>query len=48
MPHMIINYTLLQRYEILVKELYTEPKNEEILGTFLDSVITDVCVGGSN
>ena len=38
----IVNQTLLQRYEKLAKELYTEPKNEEILGTFLHPVIRDV------
>ena len=49
MPGTIINHTLLRRYETLVKELYTYPKNEEILGTFLhSSVIPDVCVDEIN
>ena len=34
MPGTIINHTLLRRYETLVKELYTYPKNEEILERF--------------
>ena len=31
----IINHHLLVRYESLLKELYIEPKDEEIIGTFL-------------
>ena len=31
----IINHHLLVRYELLLKELYIEPKDEEIIGTFL-------------
>ena len=31
----IINHHLLVRYESLLKELYIEPKGEEIIGTFL-------------
>ena len=31
----IIIRHLLFRYESLLKELYTEPKDEEIIGTFL-------------
>lgn len=30
------NMNVLKKYEDLVKELYVEPKNEEILGTFVD------------
>ena len=35
MPGTVINQLLMQRYKQLVKTLYTEPKEEEILGTFL-------------
>ena len=31
----IINHQLLVQYELLLKELYIEPKDEEIIGTFL-------------
>ena len=31
----IINHHLLVRYELLLKELSIEPKDEEIIGTFL-------------
>lgn len=31
----IINHVLMARYEELLNELYTEPKEEEIIGTFL-------------
>ena len=31
----IVNHLLLVRYESLLKELYIEPKDEEIIGTFL-------------
>ena len=31
----IINHHLLVRYESLLKELHIEPKDEEIIGTFL-------------
>ena len=31
----IINHHLLVRYKSLLKELYIEPKDEEIIGTFL-------------
>ena len=35
----IVNYTLLQRYETLLRELYTKLNKEEAMGTFLsDSV----------
>ena len=32
---MMVNHHLLVRYESLLKELYIEPKDEEIIGTFL-------------
>ena len=35
MPGTVINQLLMQRYKQLVKTLYTEPKKEEIFGTFL-------------
>ena len=35
MPVSVVNYRLLSRYEILLRNLYTEPKYEEIMGTFL-------------
>ena len=31
----VVNHLLLVRYEKLLKELYTEPKEEEIVATFL-------------
>ena len=31
----VVNHHLLIRYESLLKELYIEPKDEEIVGTFL-------------
>ena len=31
----VINQLLMERYKQLVETLYTEPKEEEILGTFL-------------
>ena len=31
----VVNHLLLIRYESLLKELYIEPKDEEIVGTFL-------------
>ena len=31
----IINHHLLVRYESMLKELYIEPKDEEVIGTFL-------------
>ena len=45
----IINHLLIARYEKLLGELYLEPKDEEIMGTFLsvirenDFVRTDQC-----
>ena len=35
MPGTVINQLLMGRYKQLVETLYTEPKEEEILGTFL-------------
>ena len=35
MPDTVINQLLMERYKQLVEILYTEPKEEEILGTFL-------------
>ena len=34
-PCTVINQLLMERYKQLVETLYTEPKEEEILGTFL-------------
>ena len=31
----IVNHTLLQRYDTLLREIYTEPREEEVMGTFL-------------
>ena len=31
----IVNHLILQKYETLLKELYIEPKEEAIIGTFL-------------
>lgn len=33
----VVNHLLLTRYETLLEELYIEPKNEEIVGTFLSA-----------
>ena len=35
MPGTVINQLLMERYKQLVETLYTEPKEEEILRTFL-------------
>ena len=35
MPGTVINQLLMERYKQLVETLYTEPKEEKILGTFL-------------
>ena len=35
MPGAVINQLLMERYKQLVETLYTEPKEQEILGTFL-------------
>ena len=34
-PGSIMNHLLIARYEKLLGELYLEPKDEEIMGTFL-------------
>ena len=38
----IVNHTLLQDCEILLRELYTEPKEDEVMGTFLSGPEADV------
>ena len=35
MPGTVINQLLMERYKQLVETLYTEPKEDQILGTFL-------------
>ena len=35
MPGTVINQLLMERYNQLVETLHTEPKEDEILGTFL-------------
>ena len=40
MPGTVINQLLMERYNQLVETLYTEPKEEEILGRFLQLVNT--------
>ena len=37
MPGSVVNHLLLTRYENLLKELYVEPKDEQIIGTFLSA-----------
>ena len=41
MPDTVINQLLMERYKQLVETLYTESKEEEILGTFLQLENTD-------
>ena len=41
MPGTVSNLLVLEKYWQLVEELYTEPKNEEILGSILHSIVTD-------
>ena len=41
MPGTASNVLVLEKYWQLVEELYTEPKNEEILGSFLHAIVTD-------
>ena len=43
MPGTVSNLLVLEKYWQLVEELYTEPKNEEILGSFLHAIVTDQC-----
>ena len=40
MPETVSNPLVLEKYWQLV-ELYTEPKNEEILGSILHDIVTD-------
>ena len=35
MPGTILNQLLMEQFKQLVQEKYVEPKNEEILGSFL-------------
>ena len=37
-PGTCINILLLERYKKLVEETYTEPKNEEILGSYINKL----------
>ena len=46
-PGSIMNHLLIARYETLLGELYLEPKDEEIMGTFL-SVIRENDFLGTN
>ena len=41
MPGTVSNLSVLEKYLQLVEKLYTEPKNEEILGSFLHAIATD-------
>ena len=41
MPGTVTNLLVLEKYWQLAEELYTEPKNEEILGSFLYAIVTD-------
>ena len=41
MPGTVSNLLVLEKYWQLVEELYTEPKNEEILGSILHGIVTD-------
>ena len=43
MPGTVTNLLVLEKYWPLVEKLYTEPKNEEILGSFLYAILTDQC-----
>ena len=38
----VVNHLLLAKYETLLKELYVEPKDEEIVGTFLSVHANDI------
>ena len=40
-PRTVSNLLALEKYWELVEELYAEPKNEEILGSFLHAIVTD-------
>ena len=41
MPGTVSNLLVLGKYWQLVEDLYTEPKNEEIFGSFLHAIVTD-------
>ena len=41
MPGNVSNLLVLENYWQLVEDLYTEPKIEEILGSFLHAIVTD-------
>ena len=45
MPGSIMNHLLIARYEQLLGELYLEPKDEEIMGTFLSVICENDFVG---
>ena len=36
-PGTCVNIFLMEKYKQLVQQLYTEPKNEKILGSFLQA-----------
>ena len=36
-PGMCVNILLMEKYKQLVQQLYIEPKNEEMLGSFLQA-----------
>ena len=40
-PRTVSNLLALEKCWELVEELYAEPKNEEILGSFLHAIVTD-------
>ena len=41
MPGTVSNLLVLRKYWQLVEDLYTEPKNGDILGSFLHAIVTD-------
>ena len=43
MPGTVSNLLLLEKQWQLIEELHTEPKNEEILGSFLHVIVADQC-----
>ena len=45
MPRSIMNHLLIAQYEKLLGELYLEPKDEEIMGTFLSVICENDFVG---
>lgn len=40
-PGTVNNLLVLEKYRQLVEELYTEPKSEEIIGSFLHAIVED-------